>query len=101
LDILGGLIDFAILGSAAYHMAWSLVGEADRSIAERLTQAKTSRKLNRGYVHAIYAWQKRAATLNKNIGYMPGTLHHYWHGKKVNRQYVNRWKLCFSITITR
>ncbi len=28
-----------------------------------------------------------------DVGYMPGHVNHYWHGKKVNRRYRDRWQI--------
>ena len=30
-------------------------------------------------------WQDRALKLRRNLGFVPGTVLHHWHGKKVNR----------------
>jgi hypothetical protein len=41
----------------------------------------------------ILAWQHRAETyLKRNIGYVPGTILHHWHGKGRDRKYNERWK---------
>lgn len=86
LDDLGGLIDFAILGSADNHMAHALVGQVDRTIPASL--------LNTGYGRELLEWQGRAErSIKRNVGYMEGTLVHYFHGTKKSRGYADRWKI--------
>jgi hypothetical protein len=46
-----------------------------------------------GYRNAVLAWQEQASRLNQNIGFVPGTIMHYWHGKKSTRGYFNRWEI--------
>jgi len=84
-DAVGGLIDWAILGSADDHMAKALVGKLDTTMHGHLTPA---------YKEACRIWQDRATKyLHYDVGYVPGTILHYWHGNKTNRQYVSRWKI--------
>lgn len=81
----GRLIDFAAVGSADYHMAAGLVGHIDRTIADH--DLKVYRK-------RLIGWQERALrNIQKDVGYMPGAIFHYWHGKKVDRRYLDRWKI--------
>jgi hypothetical protein len=85
LDALGGLGDIAILGSADHHMAYALVGEIDKSIYRMLAPS---------YKTYWQQWQARAEQfVRRNVGYMPGTLIHNWHGSKQNRRYVDRWQI--------
>lgn len=82
----GRLIDFAAVGSADYHMAAGLIGKIDRTIHAPGT-------LN-VYKNRLYGWQERALrNIQKDVGYLPGAINHYWHGKKVNRKYLDRWKI--------
>jgi hypothetical protein len=42
----------------------------------------------------LLTWQDRANThIRQNIGYMPGTIYHHWHGRKKDRRYVERWQI--------
>ncbi len=85
LDAVGGLIDFAILGSADRHMACALIGKADYSFHADVTQA---------YKDAVLAWEDRAVTnLKMDVGYVSGTLLHHYHGPKAKRGYNDRWKI--------
>ncbi len=85
---LGGLIEFPILGSADHHMCKAWIGRIEESYP--------------GNIHPNYKalcqnYQARCDRhLKKNIGYVPGTIFHYWHGKKVDRKYCDRWKLLTS-----
>lgn len=83
LDYVGGLMDFCVLGSADWHMAHALLGRGDDSRPEEVTDE---------YKRAILEWQYRALQLPRGVGYVPGLLLHYWHGRKVNRLYNERWK---------
>lgn len=85
IDNLGGLIDWAILGSADYHMATALVGQVEKSIPTYTSDR---------YRKKLHVWQDRAERfIQRDIGYTPGTIVHYWHGKKRDRQYADRWKI--------
>lgn len=85
LDDLGGLIDWGILGSGDRHMAAALIGQVRTSINSRMSGR---------YITLLDEWQKRADKyIKKNVGYMEGLLLHYWHGKKVDRRYKDRWKI--------
>ena len=79
------LFDKAILGSADHHMAMGLIGGAFKSVPENTTAQ---------YKKAVFEWEEMALTrLRKNVGYVPGMIVHYWHGNKLNRKYVERWKV--------
>lgn len=82
---LGGLIDWAILGSADRHMACALVGKV-------LDSAHGN--CHKNYLKHLKIWQDRAEReIKRNVGYVPGTLRHYWHGDKSRRGYNSRWKI--------
>lgn len=84
-DELGGLVDWAILGSADYHMACAFIGHVEKSIPT-FTSDRYRKKL--------YTWQSRAENfIRRDIGYLPGTIFHFWHGKKSSRGYVSRWDI--------
>jgi hypothetical protein len=83
LDLVGGLIDFCILGSADWHMAHALVGLVDASRPD---------ELSREYKDGIRQWQRRAKALPRGTGHVPGLLLHHWHGRKADRRYKERWR---------
>lgn len=84
IDTLGGLFDLAIVGAGDHHMACCLIGNGESSVPSGL---------HPNYKAAVLAWEKRAARLHKNIGYVKGTIYHFWHGKKSNRKYKERWEI--------
>jgi hypothetical protein len=85
LNDLGGLFDTAILGSADRHMALSLLEKVENSYPPDISS---------GYTEQLMMWQDRCKKyIKKNVGYMPGTILHSWHGKKVDRRYKDRWKI--------
>jgi hypothetical protein len=84
-DKLGGLIDSCILGSADHSMACGLVG----SIKSSFPQA-----MHANFQRDLLIWGERAEQhIQRNVGYVPGKLMHFFHGSKALRQYVNRWKI--------
>lgn len=82
---LGGLLDFAVLGSADRHMALSFIDKVECSYPHGL---------GTGYIEQLQLYQDRCKKhIRKNVGHLPGTISHYWHGKKVDRRYQDRWKI--------
>lgn len=89
-DSLGGLIDYAILGSADNHMAYSLIG--------KLHNGGYHPNLGSRYVDQLDTWEEQAERyVRRNIGYTNGTILHHWHGKKKNRQYADRNKILIDL----
>lgn len=84
INMMGGLLDFAVLGSADHHMATALIGRPLLSVHEGM---------HPNYKMLVEQWAEGAALLKKDVGYMDGLLLHNWHGKKKDRRYVDRWKI--------
>lgn len=84
IDTIGGLFDVAVVGEADYIMAKSLVGEGTDVLYPGVTD---------GYRKAVVDWQTQALKLRGNLGYVPGSVLHHWHGKKANRKYWDRCKI--------
>ena len=42
---------------------------------------------------SIRAWQRRAASLKRNIGYVEQHAIHHFHGSKSRRGYGDRWRI--------
>lgn len=85
IDGLGGLFDVAILGSADHHMAFALVGKVIEYAPKQVSPA---------YKRRLLTWQDRANThIRKDIGFMPGSIQHHWHGRKKDRRYQERWEI--------
>jgi hypothetical protein len=88
LDNIGGLIDYAILGSADAHMCLAFIGEISKSL---------NKGLHSNYKMLSLIFQDRCDKyIKKNIGYVNGTILHYWHGEKTNRQYSSRWEILIN-----
>jgi hypothetical protein len=84
LAALGLLIETAVLDAADHHMALALIGRVIESVPSNLTQ---------GYIQPLLSWQSKARRLGMNIGAVPGTIEHDFHGSKVKRRYVERWDI--------
>ena len=81
----GGFLDTGILGASDHHMALAMIGLADQAMPEGVSS---------GYKDSIMRWQERCLSATRmNVGYVAGTIHHAWHGAKVNRRYWDRWKI--------
>lgn len=85
LENLGGLIDFAALGSADHNMAMGFLGRILETFPGDISPQFTERML---------AWQGRAvADIGNNTSYIPGTIEHQFHGEKKRRGYIDRWEI--------
>ena len=81
----GGLIEFAILGSADRSMVYSWIGLVEKSIPKGI---------NKNYIEMLKAFQEKCnLSICRNIGYVNGTILHNFHGAKQNRQYGSRWQI--------
>ncbi len=81
-DTVGGLLDKCILGHGDWFMTFGLVGEdAPDMHLDGYSE---------DYRAAISAWQRNAAKLKKNVGYVDGFAVHHFHGSKVKRAYSHR-----------
>jgi hypothetical protein len=81
-DAVGGLLDKCILGHGDWFMTFGLVGEEapDMHIDG----------YSDDYRNTILSWQRNAARLKKNIGYVDGFAVHHFHGSKLRRGYASR-----------
>lgn len=85
IDCVGGLIDWGILGAGDMHMARALVGQVKDSIPSGL---------HRHYKEMLYQWEDRfQRRFHRLVDYVPGTILHYWHGRKADRRYHSRWRI--------
>ncbi len=81
----GGLIETAALGAGDRHMSFGLIGCVLKQIAPGITD---------GYKRPLLAWQSHALrSINQHLGYMTGAIRHYFHGRKPDRQYWDRWQI--------
>lgn len=81
---MGGLIDWAILGSADRHMALAIIGSALGSCPGQMTDDYRSR---------LSEFQARCKSANLKIGVLKGSILHHWHGRMCDRKYRERWNI--------
>jgi hypothetical protein len=84
IERVGGLIDWTLLGAADEMMACAMIGHPLAIHGDVQRQCPN-------YVRLLIEWQKHAATMNQDLGYVPGTILHHFHGAKRNRKYAERW----------
>ena len=77
---IGGLYEYAILGSSDNVMALSLIGRGLNAVNDNSTDE---------YKQTIIEYESKMKLLR--LGYVPGVIRHYYHGKKKNRKYNDRW----------
>ncbi len=88
---LGGLFELAVMGSGDHHMAYALIGRAAYSVPGL---PGNRRGVTPSYWKHLKRWQDRAVHhVNFNMGFVPGTIEHLFHGRKPDRKYVDRWQI--------
>lgn len=81
----GGIFEVGILGSGDHHLALAFTHEAERSLP---------RAVSAPYFERLQEYQRRCErVVRKDIGYVPGSISHYFHGSKINRAYRTRWNI--------
>ncbi|CAF2219340.1 unnamed protein product [Rotaria magnacalcarata] len=84
---IGGLFEFAVLGSGDLHLAYALLNRIRETFPKNLHE---------DYQRLAIAWSERVAELAQeghNVGYVPINIWHHWHGSKNDRGYVERWSI--------
>jgi len=85
LSKIGMLPDWCVFSSCDRHIAAGFLGEMESTFRGELSEA---------YKNKCRVWGNHAhSVVRSNVGYLPGLLLHYWHGERVKRGYVDRWKL--------
>ena len=79
---MGGLVDWAILGSADRHMAMAWIKRSKDSYPGNI---------NKKYKMLLDVFEARCK--NFRLSYTPGTVIHHWHGSLTNRRYKERWQI--------
>lgn len=81
-NLVGGLLEECILGHGDWFSTFGLVGEEapDMHIDG----------YSDDYRNVILSWQKNAARIKKNIGYIDCFATHHFHGSKMKRGYASR-----------
>lgn len=83
-ESMGGLIDWAILGSGDRHMALALIGNAVDS---------APRTIHPDYKERLLAFEQKCQEANLRIGVIHGSILHHWHGRLSDRKYQERWNI--------
>ena len=83
-EAMGGLIDWAILGSGDRHMALALIGDAEGSAPGGI---------HSDYKERLKAFGQRCKASNLRLGVINGTILHHWHGRLADRKYRERWNI--------
>jgi hypothetical protein len=86
-DQLGEVIDINILGSGDWILALCLFSMGEHCCCQ-------SQGWSAGYRHAVLHYEKLCHGLR--FGYVPGTIDHFFHGHKINRQYNTRASILIS-----
>ncbi len=77
-----GLIDYSILGSGDHHMALGLITKVECS---------HPKNIHTNYIKLLKEFETRTRSLK--LGYINGTILHYWHGDLKLRRYKERWDI--------
>lgn len=83
-DAMGGLIDWAILGSADRHMALAITGNALGSAPGNI---------HPNYLSRLLKFQQNCTSSNLRLGSITGSILHHWHGSLKDRKYSERWNV--------
>ncbi len=84
-ESVGGLLDSAILGSGDFLMAWASIGKEELAVNPRL---------HPNVLKLVKEWGvKSMRVTHGEVGYTSGYLQHFYHGKKSNRRYKDRWEV--------
>jgi hypothetical protein len=79
---LGRLFDKCILGNGDTVIAFSVMESAKSPISLSST---------RGYLDTVDSYRSKAKGMR--LGYVPGVLRRYFHGRKASRRHMDRWKI--------
>ena len=79
---MGGLPDWAILGSGDRHLALALIGRAVESAPGNI---------HKNYKTLLSAYERFCKGLV--VGWVQGTILHHWHGRLEDRKYRERWDI--------
>lgn len=81
----GGLIDYSILGAGDWYMAHGLIGSMQIVARDWSTTAYAKRMLQ---------WQELCERwIKRDVGFVPGTVYHDFHGRKQFRGYGTRGQI--------
>lgn len=81
-DRIGGLYEYAILGSGDNIISLAAIGRGLKGVNDDSTEE---------YKRTIHLYEEKIKMLR--LGYVPGVIRHHYHGKKKNRMYNERWRI--------
>lgn len=81
-DRIGGLYEYAILGSGDNIISLAAIGRGLKGVNDDSTEE---------YKQTIRLYEEKMKMLR--LGYVPGVIRHHYHGKKKNRMYNERWRI--------
>jgi hypothetical protein len=88
-DGVGGLIDCCITGAADWYMAWALISKNPGDMLRVIPKGS-----HPNFAQKLLDWETLAIrNIRQNVGCMSGSVGHFFHGRKIDRQYVNRSNL--------
>jgi hypothetical protein len=97
-DEVGGLMDWVMGGSADHYMALALFNQISTKKLKYSPDHLNLWDFPAAYRDPVLEWQHRAERfIRRNVGVMPGTINHAWHGPKQLRQYLSRAKFLAQI----
>jgi hypothetical protein len=79
---INGIYEYSILGSGDHIMSLSFIGKGEYGINGMVAD---------NYKKSVELYQKNCKLIR--LGYVPGTIRHFYHGTKANRKYNDRWKI--------
>lgn len=79
---MGGLVDWAIMGSGDRHTALALIGKVEYSHPGNISIE---------YAKQLKDFEARCEGLT--LGFVKGTILHHWHGRIEDRKYQERWNI--------
>jgi hypothetical protein len=79
---IGGIYEYAILGAGDNIMSLAAIGRGMCGLNADSTEE---------YKNTVVQYERKIKMLR--LGYVPGVIRHYYHGKKKNRQYGERWRI--------
>ncbi len=86
LNNIGGLIEASGLGAGDHQMAMAFIGNINAGAIHGQTSAS--------YQAVVRAWCERAFKyVQGNLGFVQGTVEHWYHGEKAKRHYQGRWDI--------
>lgn len=79
----GGIFDYSVFGSGDWVMCCAWIGQVHHALAIQDPENEFCRR--------AYQYQADCEEhIHRDIGYVPGVVNHYWHGRKSDRRYALR-----------